>query len=76
MDERFLEIAEKYGAKAASYLMKEKGLSVGDSNLTPEERNNIEVANLIREGVEFDYKDIAARLGEDVALRMSYNFKK
>ena len=75
MDRKYLEIAEKYGAKAASYLMEKNGLGVDDSNLTPEERNNIEVANLIREGVEFDYKDIASRFGDDVARRMSYNFR-
>lgn len=73
MDRKYLEIAEKYGAKAASYLMEKNGLG---ANLTPEERNNIEVANLIREGVEFDYKEIASRFGEDVARRMSYNLNK
>lgn len=71
-----MEIAEKYGAKAASYLIEKNGLGIDDSNLTLEERNNIEVANLIREGVDFDYKEVASRLGEDVAKRMSYNFKK
>lgn len=75
MEEKYLEIAEKYGAKAASYLMK-GSLRDDESNLTPEERNNIEVANLIREGIEFDYKDIASRFGEDVARRMSYDLNK